>query len=155
MNAPAPTPAVIHEPAFVRRFEMADLNTHGGWLLKSLQQAFPEMTETYVAGWLRGLLYSNEHLFLYQDNAVALAQTVSAPGIKSYKLIQEQFVWVEDKADKQQLEDAADFYIHFQVWAQRQGVERMIVMENSDVPKAKVEERLGRLFDTKVTHARV
>jgi hypothetical protein len=145
----------IHEPAVSRRFELPDLSRHGGWLLKRFLVLFPDMTEKYIAGYLSGLIYNNEHLFLYQEHAVALAQLVHSPGIKPAKVVQERFVWVEDKTDKQQSEFAADFYTHMKLWAQRIGAERIIVCENSDVPKSLIENRLGRVFDTKVSHVRV
>lgn len=148
------TAEVLREPAFVRRFELADLSAHGPWLLKRFAALFPDMTENQIAGYLRGTLYNNEHLFLYQDHAVALAQIVSTPGIKPVKVVQERFVWVEDPKDKAHLEAAGDFYEHFKVWAQRQGAERLIVCENTDVPKALIEQHVGRIFDTKVSHAR-
>jgi hypothetical protein len=143
------------ELAFVRRFEIADLSKHGPWLLKRFQAIFPDMSESAIAGYLRGILYSNEHLFLYQDNAVALAQLVYTAGIKPTKVVQERFVWVADRNDKDQVESAADFYLHFQMWGRRQGSDRMFVLENSDVPKALVEVHLGRLFDVKISHARI
>jgi hypothetical protein len=65
---------------------------------------------------------------LYQDHGVALAQLVHSPGIKPVKVVQERFVWVEDKTDKQQSEFAADFYTHMKLWAQRIGAERIIVI---------------------------
>ena len=145
----------IHELAPVRRFEIADLSTHGPWLLKRFALAFPDMTEKAIAGYLNGLVFNNEHLFLYQDNAVALAQLVHSPGIRTLKVLQERFVWVKDREDKQQLLDAADFYEHFKTWAKRQDIERIIVCENTDVPKSMIENHLGRLFDTKISHARV
>ena len=145
----------VHEPAFVRRFELADLSEHGPWLMKRFTVIFPELTEQWIAGYLRGVLYSNEHMFLYQDHAVALAQLVHSPGIKTVKIVQERFVFVENKDDKEQLECAADFYSHMKAWAKRQDAERIIVCENTDVPKTLIEQRLGRLFDTKISHARV
>lgn len=145
----------IHEPAFVRRFEIADLSRHGPWLLKRFAAKFPDMPERAIAGYLNGLIVNNEHQFLYQDHAVALAQIVFSSGIKPVRIIQERFVWVESREDKQQLSDAADFYDHFKVWAKRQDVERIIVCEDSDVPKTEIEKRLGRVFDTKVSYARV
>ena len=144
-----------HELAFVRRFELADLSQHGPWLLKRFAQKLPEVHEQRVAGYLRGLLYDNEHMFLYQDNAVALAQLIHSPGIKTTKIVQERFVWVQDREDKAQLEMAADFYEHMKAWAKRQDAERIIVCEDTDVPKSLIEVRLGRLFDTKISHARV
>lgn len=146
---------IVREPATVRRFELADLSTHGGWLLKRLAAIFPDLGERAIAGYLTNLVYNNEHMFLCQPHAVALAQMTSSPGIRPTKLVQERFVFVEDKNDKEQLEDAADFYINMRQWGRQAGAERIIVMENSDVPKSLVELRLGRLFDTKISHARV
>jgi hypothetical protein len=145
----------IREPAFIRRFEIADLSRHGPWLMKRFLAKFPEMGEKQIAGYLSGMIVNNEHVFLYQDHAVALAQIVFSPGIKPVRVIQERFVWVENREDKDQLSDAADFYDQFKVWAQRQSVERIIVCEDSDVPKTLIEQRLGRVFDTKVSHVRV
>jgi hypothetical protein len=145
----------IHEPAFIRRFELADLSRHGPWLLKRFAAKFPEFAERQIAGYLSGMIVNNEHQFLYQDHAVALAQIVLSPGIKPVRVIQERFVWVEDREDKQQLSDAADFYDQFKLWARRQDVERIIVCEDTDVPKTLIEARLGRVFDTKVSYARM
>ncbi len=147
------TPA--HEPAILRRFSTADLSQHGGWILKRLVTVFPDCTENFIAGWMRGLIGNNENLFLYQAHAVALFQIVNLPGIRPGKMIQERFVWVEDKADKEQTEFAADFYNSAAEWGRGMQAERIIVCENTDVPKSKIEERLGRLFDTKISHARL
>lgn len=146
---------VRREPAPVRRFEPADLSQHGPWLLKRFAVLFPEFTEQKIGGYLSNLVWDNEHSFLYQPHAVALFQVTHSPGIKTTKVVQERFVWVEDPKDKEQLEAAADFYTHIKLWATRQSAERIIVMENSDVPKALVELRLGRLFDTKISYARL
>lgn len=145
----------VHVPAPVRRFEMADLSQHGPWLLKRLLAKFPDVNERYVAGYLSNLVYNNEHLFLYQPHAVALAQIVTSPGIKPIKIIQERFVWVEDPKDKEQLENAADFYSEMRVWGKRQGAERIFACEDTDVPKPLIIARLGRLFDVTVSHARI
>ncbi len=145
----------VHEPAFVRRFELADLSQHGPWLLKRFAQKLPDIQEARIAGYLRNLVFDNEHMFLYQPNAVALAQLIHSPGIKMVKIVQERFVWVENREDKAQLEMAADFYAHMKAWAKRQDAERIIVCEDTDVPKSLIEARLGRLFDTKISHARV
>lgn len=144
-----------HVPVIVRRFSTADLSQHGGWVLKRLQLLFPDCSEQWIGGWMRGLIANNEHLFLYQPHAVALFQVVNLPGLRPGKMIQERFVWVEDKTDKEQAELAADFYDSATSWGNGLRAERMIVCENTDVPKSKIEERLGRLFDTKITHARL
>ncbi len=145
----------VREPAFTRRFELADLSKHGGWLMKRFALAFPEVPERTIAGYLRGLIEQGEYCFLYQEHAVMLAQIVHLPGFKVSMVVQERFVWVEDKTNKEQLEAAADFYDHMHEFAHRRNAERMFVCENTDVPKNLIENRLGRLFDTKITHARV
>ena len=143
------------EPAFVRRFEIADLTTHGPWLMKRFTTKRPDLREQDIAGWLRGRIYDNEHLFLYQDNAVALAQIVHSPGIKMVKVVQEHFVWAKNPGDKSQHEAVADFYDYIRIWAKRQDAERIVVCEDSDVPKGLVQARLGRVYDTTVSFARV
>lgn len=145
----------IREPAFVRRFELADLSRHGPWLMKRFATKFPDLVEQQIGGYLRGLLTANGCQFLYQDHAVALAEVTFSAGIKRTMLVQERFVWVEDAHDKDQLEAAADFYDHMKNWARSLGAERIIVCEDTDVPKTMIEARLGRVFDTKISHARV
>jgi hypothetical protein len=145
----------IREPAFIRRFEVADLSRHGPWLLKRFAAKFPDMNEQQIGGYLRGLTTANESLFLYQENAVMLAEVMYSPGIKRTMFVQERFVWVENRTDKDQLECAADFYDSMKAWAKGLGAERIIVCEDTDVPKTLIEARLGRLFDTKISHARV
>lgn len=145
----------IREPAAVRRFEVADLSRHGPWLLKRFATKFPDLTEQQIGGYLRGLVAANGSQFLYQDHAVALAEVTYSAGIKRAMIVQERFVWVEDNKDKDQLENAADFYDNIKVWARGLGAERIIACEDSDVPKTLIEARLGRLFDTKISYARV
>ena len=145
----------IREPAFMRRFEVADLSRHGPWLLKRFATKFPDLTEQQIGGYLRGLTTANASQFLYQENAVALAEVTFSAGIKRSMIVQERFVWVEDRNDKDQLESAADFYDMMKQWSKGLGAERIIVCEDSDVPKTLIEARLGRLFDTKISHARI
>jgi hypothetical protein len=145
----------VHVPAPVRRFEMADLSQHGPWLMKRFIAKFPDADERYMAGYLSGLVYDNSHMFLYQPHAAALAQIVLSPGIKPVKIIQERFVWVEDRNSKEQLEAAADFYSEMKLWGKRQSAERIFACEDTDVPKPLIVARLGRLFDATVSHARI
>jgi hypothetical protein len=145
----------VREPAAVRRFEIPDLSRHGPWLLKRFATVFPDFSEKQVAGYLNGLIYNNEHLFSYQEHAVALFALTHNPGIKTTLVAWERFVWVEDKTDKEQLEYAADFYSHAKRWAKASGAERIIVCENTDVPKSLIENRLGRVYDTKISFTRM
>jgi hypothetical protein len=153
--ADAAVKEVPREPATVRRFETADLNTHGPWLLKRFQAKFPAFTEREIAGYLSGMVYNNEHLFLYQDNAVMLAQMTFSAGIRPERVVQERFVWVRDRKDQEQLEAAADFYTEIKTWAKRQDAQRIIVCEDSDIPKPLIIARIGRIFDTTICHVRI
>ena len=145
----------VREPAFVRRFEIPDLSRHGGWLMKRFEVKFPDMREQAIAGYLRALIFDNEHHFMFQDHAVALFQFVYSPGIKPVKLVQERFVWIEDKEDKEQVKQAAEFYVEFLRWAKSLSAEAIIVEENTDVPHELIKEKLGRIFTRQQQFARV
>jgi len=145
----------VHDPAFVRRFELADLSEHGPWLMQRFAAKLPDVPEQRIAGYLRNMVFDNEHMFLYQPHALALAQIIHSPGLKTVRIVQERFVWVENREDKQQLEMAADFYAHMKAWAKRMDAERIYVCEDTDVPKSLIEQRLGRVFETKISHVRV
>ena len=137
-----------------RRFEIADLSKHGPWVLRRYAE-ITGRTEQQAAGWLRAMINSNEHMFLYQDRGVALAQVVPNFGLKRQLVIHEQFVWIEDKEDKKLQHRARDFYAHFCRWGKLQGAEMIIVMENSDVPQMLVEQETGRIFKFETRYARI
>jgi hypothetical protein len=138
----------IVEPTYeppVRRFDLADLTEHR-WIVPRLLEAYPRTNERMLVGWLKGLVYSNEHLFLYLPHAVALAQVLRNVSLENTPFVQERFVWVEDKDDREQVRRAAGFYDEFNRWARQQGCEVMFVEESSDVPHEMVREKLGRVF---------
>ena len=68
MNAPA---LKVVQPE-MRRFVLPDLDTHGHWLIPRLMAAYPQLSQRYLIGWIRNLLYDNSFLFLFQDHGVAL-----------------------------------------------------------------------------------
>lgn len=149
MNAP------VNLAPIVRRFELPDLDRHGGWIMPRLTQAFPHLTERSAAGFLSSLIYNNEHLFLYQPHAVALAQVLSANALANKPVVWERFVWVEDPKDKQQVADAASFYSEFQRWAKAMSVEVIVVEELTDVPHDLIKEKLGRIFQRQQQFVRI
>ena len=155
MSETAPKEVELHIPAPTRRFELADLSRHGPWLMKRFAQKLPDIHERFVAGYLSRLVYDNEHFFRYQDHAVALFQLIHSPGIKTVKIVQERFVWVEDKEDKNQIKNAAEFYYEFLKWAKSQSAEVIIVEENTDCPHDMIKEKLGRIFSRAQQFARV
>lgn len=138
--------AVTDVAPIIRRFEIPDLDRHGKWILPRLLAAFPHLTERTAAGFLSSLVYSNEHLFLYQPHAVGLAQVVSSHTLSPKPVIWERFVWVEDQQDKQQVADAATFYERFVAWGKAMSVEVMIVEEMTDVPHEQIKAKAGRVF---------
>lgn len=137
-----------------RRFELGDLTRHGPWMLKRYME-ITGLPEAQAAGWLRSMLYSNEHMFLYQDRGAALAQIIPNYGIKRQLIVHEIFVWLEDKEDKKLQHRGRDFYAHFVRWGKLQGADMMIVMENSDVPQMLAEQDTGRIFKFETRYARI
>ena len=138
-----------------RRFELPDLDTHAKWVLPRLLAAYPHLNERSVLNWLRAILYNNEYMFLYTDHAVGLAQVVAGHTLAPKSVVQERFVWVENKDDKQQISDAAQFYTHFHIWATHLGADVIVVEEMSDVPHDMIKEKVGRIFIRQQQFARV
>lgn len=145
------------EPIAIRRFEMPDLTEHGPWISERLLKVYPSVTAVTLHGWLRGLLDSNEHLFLYQKNAVAVATTLHGNSLAPEPVVRERFVFVKDPKNQEQVEQAAMFYADFYRWAKAQGASAVILDgEMSDVPSEQARDKLGgRLFERKEIFAKV
>lgn len=143
------------EPAFVRRFERPDIDKHAEWFIPRLLKSFPHLNDRSAYTWLLNILTSNEFMFLYLDNGIALAQAVQY-GLRAEAVVEEQFVWVKDPLDKDMQIDAAVVYTHFYEWARRKGLSVVIVEENSDVPHEMIAKTLDkRLFERKQIFAKV
>lgn len=149
MNAP------VTMATMLRRFQIPDLDRHGKWILPRLLAAYPHLTERTAAGFLAGIVYQNDSLFLYQSHSVALAQMVGSHTLAPKPIVWERFVWVEDPNDKQQVEDAAVFYDEFARWAKAQGCETIVVEEMTDVPHEIIKQKLGRVFNRQQQFARL
>jgi hypothetical protein len=141
----------VAPPPVTRRFDIADLNKHGGWILKRIQQARPTLSDPQIMQWLKSIIYSNEFLFLYQEHGCALAQTVREETLAGTPVVKERFVFAEEG----HTEGAAEFYTHILWWAKNQGVATIVVEEMTDVPHDAIKEKLGRLFERKQVFARV
>ena len=147
-------PAINIPTLNIRRFEPADLNRT--WIYKRLLAAFPQFAnEQVAAGWLRSLIFNNEYHFLYAAHGVALFQVVSGNILRPRPMVQEHFVWVENKSDQQQLAEAAQFYTSAQMWATHLNAEVMLVEEMSDVPHDLIKDRIGRIFIRQQQFAKV
>jgi len=150
-----PALKIVEKPIpVIRRFDTADLSKHGKWIVPRMMQVYPHMNERAVATFLQNIIYNNEWLFLYAETSVALAQVMSAHTLDAKPIIYERFVWVEDKEDKQQIKNAAEFYTEFRRWAKNLSADVMIVEENTDVPHDLIKEKLGRIFTRQQQFAR-
>lgn len=153
--APAPVePKADRAP--VRRFQLPDINSEAEWLMPRLLAVYKHLNSTALYGWLRGNIYSNEYLFLFQQNSVALAQVMSAHTLQPRPVVQEHFVWARDPRNKDHVEEAAEFYTEMLRWAERQNADVMIVGELTDVPIETIKTKVnGRIFTREQRFARV
>ena len=142
-------------PPEIRRFQLADLDRAGRWIVPRMAQAWPHLNERALVSFLRGILFSNEFLFLYQPHAVALAQVIGTHTLSPKPIVQERFVWVEDRANKEHIACAVLFYDRIREWAKGMQCETIIVEEMSDVPHDLIKDRLGRIFSREQKFARV
>lgn len=147
----APPPIAAPEASGSRRFELPDLNTHGGWMIPRLAKMFPHLSEQQLAGYLRGLIYDPESMFLYCDNAIGLAQVVRSHTLQPEPAIWERFVLARSDAH---VDEAAEFYADFQRWAKHHGATAIVISEQTDVPIDSIKEKLGRLFERKQMFAK-
>ena len=106
----------------IRRFDLADLPQAGPWLMPRLVTAL-ELPEQRVAGWLRSMIDTNEHLFLWQPHSVALAELQRANGLADKPIVRERFVLAENPDDITHVKEAAAFYDEFKRWAKNIGAE--------------------------------
>ena len=142
------------ETALVRRFETPDLSRHGKWILPRLMKLF-NLTERAAAGFIGGLSYNNEYMFLYQPHGAALAQVVRMHTLQPKPIVIERFVWVENPDDKNQVQAAAAFYDEFHRWAKTMDADTIIVEEMTDVPHDLIKQKLGRIFTRQQQFAKV
>lgn len=145
----------IVETSTIRRFQRPDIDRHGPWLLPRLAAAFPHLNERSLIGFLNGLLYSNDVIFLYQPTSVALAQLISAHTLEPKPVVWERFVWCKDPKDEQQQKDAANFYVELHRWAQALKCQQIVVEERTDVPHDLIKQKLGRIFSRQQQFVRV
>lgn len=159
--AKAPEPPRL-EP---RRFQLPDLDSQGGWLIERMTRALfkssgedlprDPITTKNIAAFLKGCIYGNEFLFLYQDDAVGLFQMDPSGALGAKTMIRERFVFVRDHENKEHVAQGLDMYDRALKWAKHMGASAIIVEEMSDVPHDMIRERIGRLFTKQMVFARV
>ena len=150
-NQPIDAGALNESQYIVRRFELGDLSKHGGWIVDRLLKAYPHRSQRDLMGWLRGILHSNDYLFLYQEHGCALATTARVHPLLPKPHVQEIFVFAEPGHEN----SAAAFYENFARWAKHHDIDTVVVQEMSDVPHELVKEKLGRVFTKQITFARL
>lgn len=142
-------------PPETRRFQRPDLDRHGPWLMDRLVKAYPHLNPSQVAGWLASMVYNNDFMFLFQPNAVGLAQMERGQSLAPAPLVRERFVFAREP---KYVEDASWFYVEWERWARAQGAEVMLVNEGySDVPAETIRARFDnrRIFTRQQTFLRV
>ncbi len=139
----------------LRRFSTADLNVHGAWILARMLKVYPALNEHTIAGYLRTMVDSNEHLFLYQPNSVALVQLDSGFTLQPEPVVRERYVLAREPTNKAHVEEAAGFYDHIKQWARHIGARIVILGDLSDVPLEMIHKRLGKSFEKHLTFVRL
>ena len=140
----------------VRRLALADLNEKNLWIVNRILKLYTNQNTRSIFGWLREVIDNNEFCCLYQPHAVAFAERVSLDRLSGKLLVREIFVWCENPDNAEQQLAACEFYRHFADWARWQNIDKMIVLERSDVPPTMVRDALGgRLHEIKTNFVRV
>lgn len=147
VETPEPIP-----PSNIRRFGVSDLQKHGGWILKRMQQAYPHETDRSLIGWLRNLCNDNGSLFLYQENGVCLFQITKNFTLDLKPMVIERFVFAKEGFAN----DVAAFYDEAVKWTKSMmpPPDQIVVEQMTDVPHELIKEKLGRLFTRTQTFAR-
>lgn len=139
----------------VRRFSPADLNSSAGWIMQRLQLRYLNKSEGTLANWLRMMTNRNDCLFIRTDHAIALAEVVYLDFMNEHPVVWERFVICEDRQNINHIDEAVTFYEEFKRWAKSMSVEKVIVFQNSDVPRERIKEVFRRLSTEEISFARV
>jgi hypothetical protein len=132
-----------------RRFELGDLTTLGIWLISRLRERYPHLDERTIAGFLRGLITSNEHLFLATidehgkpTGVVGLAQMVR-DSLDPVPWIREIFVLAQEVENRNlAVEEGPAIYAAIDRWAKTVGakeIEVETIMKLHDVPREAIK----------------
>jgi hypothetical protein len=144
---------IVEEIRPARRFQLPDLDTHGRWIIARLLKVYPHRAERDLIGFLRSIIFNNSYMFLYADHGVALATVAQTNPLAPKAHVEEIFVWA---APGHAPELAASFYVDFARWTRSQGLDVLIVEEQSDVPHETIKATLDkRLFTRQVQFTRV
>ena len=156
------TPVVKSEPVTARimRFSPGDFQELGEWLLWRLKDRFPHVTQSMLAGWLRGEMVNNEVMFLRLGNAVGLASIGHKNIMDPRPIIEEIFVLIKGRdadavIEKAHLAEGARLYEEFKRWGETIGASEMLVERMSDVPREMIKAALGRVWAREVVFTKL
>lgn len=128
----------------IRRFDTADLSSHGKWLVPKLLKVYPHLRDVDIAGWLRGVIENNSFLFLHSANAAGCFQLLREDLAPSH-IVRERFVIV---ADEKHVDEGAAMYAAAVQWGRHCSATAMEVEHATDVPHDKIRAAMGvRLFN--------
>jgi hypothetical protein len=140
----------------VRRFEVPDMTGKGMWIMQRLLATFPHLSQQQLYGWLGGLIYSPEYLFLHQSRSVGLAQLVSTFTLTPRPVVEVRFVFVADKEAHTDQEQGAEFYPEFLRWGRNKNADTIVFDDMmSDVPEELIRKKVGRLLTRQLSFAKV
>jgi hypothetical protein len=122
-----------------RRFYLPDLQTKGTWLLERLKEFYKSSTEPELMSWLRGVMSSDQFMFIHTSHAIALAQ-ITREALSAKPRVKELFVLCDNE---QCWDEGAYLYSVLKDWAVAIGSSEMIVETFSDVPRDMIKARVG------------
>lgn len=135
-----------------RRLSLSDLTESSQWILDRLLKVHPHLNERSIAGYIRSLIDSNESLFLFQPNSIALAQVDRAFVIDPRPVVRIRYVIARSK---EHINEAAEFYLHIREWARHMNAEFVMLGDVSDVPLSVIQQKMGKTFEKNIVYARV
>lgn len=145
-----------------RRFFIPDIDRHP-WIVDRLTKLYG-INERQAVGWLRGITESSEFLFLYSENAAALAEVTRQHTLATQPVLTIRFVWiapsfvVDGKPEKAEIAEALLFFDEFAKWAKNKNISTIVLEDDVlDVPREQIRETksLGRLFRREQWFAKV
>jgi hypothetical protein len=125
-----------------KRFYLPDLQTKGTWLLGRLKEFYKNSSEIELLSWLRGVMTSDQFLFVHTENAIGLAQ-ITREALSAKPKVKELFVLCASEDDYEQ---GAYLYSVLRDWAAAVGASEFIVETFTDVPRDMIKLRAGGMF---------
>jgi hypothetical protein len=137
VNVPAKKQNPAEEPPAFSRFYMPDMAVRGAWLVGRLRTRFSMLDEKKLAGWLHGMMDSNEALLQKTAHAVSLAQLMKEQ-LFPVTVVIERFCLAEEG----HVLEASWHYAEMERWARGLGAKDLVVCEFTDVPRPMIQERI-------------